>query len=121
MSVKVFYARDAIPERSTYSYLVNMADRDGVAIEAAQIAGILATLRDVNSGTLIRDGEDVYGQNGGEVTTGRFELAFTEEDTQIIGASSAERRVLTLDFSLVGGGRVTREVSFYVRNFADIS
>jgi hypothetical protein len=120
---KVFLVKEAIPERSTYQYRAALTLPSGAPVEPGQLTSILATLRDVASDTIVngRDAQEVLGQNGGSVTTGLFVLQFAESDTAILGSASAERRVLTLDLRLTGGGRVTREVHFYVANFADIA
>jgi len=121
---KEFLVEEAIPERSTYQYRVNLRLPDGALVEPGQVTSILATLRDLASNTILnsRDDQEVKGQNGGTLTSGLFVLQFVEADTVIVGsANTVEQRVLTLDFRLVGGGRLTREVWFFIANFADVT
>jgi len=120
---KVFLATEAIPERSTYQYRTSLLTSAGDPVEPGQVVSILATLRDLATGTFIntRTAQEVKGQNGGVMVSGEFSLQFESADTPIVGAAGLERHVLTLDFRLVGGGRVTREVWHYVANFADIT
>ena len=121
--VKTFLASQGIPERSTYRYEVDLLTAAGAALPAASVSSIKLTLRDVTSDTIVnsRSAVEVINQNGGVLEDGAFSFQFEEADTAIVGSASAERRVLTLDFRMVGGGRVTREVRFYVRNLQDIA
>jgi len=120
---KTFLVQEAIPERSTYQYQVTVTLPNGTLVDPGQVTSILATLRDVPSSTILnsRNAQEVKGENGGTLTTGLFVLQFAEADTLIVGSGSVEQRLLTLDVRLVGGGRVTREIRFYVANFADIA
>lgn len=122
-ATRAFTLAEAIPERSTFKYRAEMTDQDEVALDPDQVTSILATLRDVTSNTILnsRNAQEVLDENGGTLTEGLFELQFEEDDTAIIGIGNVEQRKLTLDFRLAGGGRVTREVTFYVRNFGDVS
>src|SRR5262245_57884213 len=120
---KVFSLAEAIPERSTFTYGVDLYTRGGALVDISQVLRVLLTLRDVRTGDIVnsRDAIEAKDQNGGTVTTGRFEFEFDEADTQMFGKRVTERRLLTLDFRLLGGGRITRQVSFYVRNLLDVA
>jgi hypothetical protein len=120
---KLFKVTEAIPERSTYQYQATISTPAGTPVDPAQISSILATLRDLVSGSVLnsRDAQEVKGVNGGTLTSGLFVLQFAEADSLIVGTEDPEQHVLTLDFRLVGGGRVTREIWLYVANFAAIT
>jgi hypothetical protein len=120
---KTFPVTAAIPERSTYQYRVAVTDAAGLPVAPAQVTSILATLRDAATGTILnsRSSQEVKDVNGGSLTSGLFVLQFAEADNAIIGNEQDEPHVLTLDFRLTGGGRVTREIWFYVANFGSIA
>lgn len=122
MAVKTFSFADAIPERSTYQYQVTLKDAAGEDIAPAGVTSIALTLRDVTSGEIVndRDAVSVKNANGGTLTSGLFVFQFAEADTAILGTGTSEKRILTLDFVLTGG-RITREVTFFVRNLRDIA
>jgi hypothetical protein len=123
MSVKVFPSTQFVPERSTYQYQVGLLAPDKLPVNPTQIASIALALRDVTSGGIVnsRDHIDVLNVNGGVLSLGLFTFQFVSDDTAILGTGVEERRLLTLDVGLVGGGRATHEVSFYVRNLMDIT
>lgn len=122
MSSKRFSLAEAVPERSTYVYSTVLTTPDGDLVQPNQVNSILLTLRDVASDTVVNDRAEVEvkNANGGTLTEGLFAFQFDEADTVILGTRASERRVMTLDFRLTGG-RVTRDVEFYVRNLRDIS
>jgi hypothetical protein len=123
MGVKLFPPTQFVPERSTYQYRAALAAPDGLPAEPAQITSVLLSLRDVASGSIVnsRDGIEAKDANGGTVVLGFFLFQFVSEDMPILGGAAEERRILTLDFHLLGGGRATHEVWFYVRNLRDIT
>lgn len=117
-----FLIAEAIPEKSTYVYRATITDDEDEPVAINDVTNIFATLRDVTSDTIVngRSAQEVKNANGGTLTEGLFTLQFEEDDTSIVGSGTSEQRELTLDFRLAGGGRVTRLVTFYVRNFSDI-
>lgn len=122
MASREFRVAEAIPERSTYTYEVALLDWNGDAMPSSDITAITMTLRDVATDAIVngREAVDVRNANGGTLGAGSFSFRFAQGDTAIVGTASVERRLMTFDFTLSGGGRVTRDVSFYVRNLRDI-
>jgi hypothetical protein len=123
MGVKQFLVAEAIPERSTYPYQVDLETDEGVPINPSDVSSIELTLRDLSSDAIVngRDHLEVKNQNGGVLTAGRFTFTPTEDDTRILGAANIERRLLTLHVHAAAGGGATHQVYFYVRNFRDVS
>jgi hypothetical protein len=123
MGVKEFRFSEYIPERSTWRYQTTIQSDDGVPVVPGDVLSVALTLRDLTSNTIVnsRSAVDVNNANGGSVIAGVFTFQFTQDDTAILGTGNSERRLMTLDFRLSGGGRATHEVYFYVRNFRDIS
>jgi len=123
MGVTQFPFSDAVPERSTWRYQTTIASDTGVLVNPADVLSIKLWLRDVSSDTIVnsRTNIEVNNTNGGTVTVGQFVFQFTEADSVILGTTRFERRLMTLDFHLSGGGRTTHEVRFYVRNLRDIA
>lgn len=123
MAVKHFKSAEFVTERSTPQLTFTVQDADGVEVEPGDISAIAFTLRDAVTDGIVnsRDGVDVFNANGGVFTTGSFALQLTSDDTAILGTATSERRILTLDFTFVGGGREPLEVTFFVRNLRDVS
>jgi len=114
---------DAVPESSSHQYRATITDADGEAIAQAQVSQVLMTLRDVKSDDIVnsRDAVDVLGSELTIPTAGDLRLQFAAEDMPAIGTAEYQQRRLTLDFRLVGGGRFTHAVLFYVQNLTDIT
>lgn len=123
MGIRRFLYSEAVPERSTWRYQVDIESDEGVPVDPGDVISVLLTLRDIGSDAIInsRDAIEVNNSNGGTVTLGRFVFQFEEADTAILGTASSEQRSLTLDWRLAGGGRITHVVTFYVVNLRDIS
>lgn len=122
VATKTFPPTAAIPERSTFLYGVDLSDPDDQPVTVEQIDHIYLSLRDIRTDTIInsRTALEVKNTNGGTLTTGRFEFQFVEDDMPAIGEEELQPRKLTLDIRLVGGGRVTRQVFFWVQSMEDI-
>lgn len=129
-ATKDFLFADAVPEKSTYLYDTLIDDPTGLPLDPGSVSSIRMWLRDLTSDTIVNSRSDVevLNQNGGVLTTGRFTFQFTSDDTAYVWTGSltlprgtAEKRALTLDFHLIGAGRVTHKVTFYVRGFRDIA
>src|SRR5689334_9754720 len=115
---------EAIGERSTPVREFPLYGPDGTTlVDPGQITSIKLSLRDVTADVIVnsRNAIEAKDQNGGTVTTGLFSFQFAEADTAIVGTGSAEQRVLTVDVHLNGGGRMTLERWFWIRNFKDIT
>lgn len=126
MSNQVKLAKSAaVPENSSYQYRATLTDADEVVIGAAAISQILLTLTNVADEATVnsRAAVNVYSGGTGEctVTAGALVMQFDPEDMPSIGTEQYQQRRLTLDVRLVGGGRFTHEVLFYVQNLTDIS
>lgn len=122
-AVKTFSQYAAIPEGSTYQYRLTLTTLAGVPVPPANVTSIFLTLRDPSSGEIVnnREHEAVKNIHGGTyVTPGLFVMQFSEQDMQAIGNEKLQPRRMTLDINLFGGGRVTREVVFWVKAMRDI-
>lgn len=113
----------AVPERETERFRVGLDDDDGLPLAADQVDALYLSLRDKRNDVIVNSRENVQvkNANGGTLTEGLFEMQFTDDDMAAFGAQEFQPRVLTLDFRLVGGGRGTREVRFWVRAMRDIA
>lgn len=111
-----------IGERTSAPYRASLTDADGVDVQPAQIDAIYLSLRDVRSDAIVnsRDAVAVKDANGGTLSVGAFEMQFDEDDMVAVGSETLQPRRLTLDIRLVGGGRVTHEVAFWIRAMEDI-
>ena len=120
-ATKSFLYPDSVGERSTPTYRATWKS-NGVPVQAGSVSAILFWLRDVRTGAIVngRDGVDVFNVNGGALVNGVFTLQLESADTQHYGDGKAEKRLMTFDVLLASGGRLTREVSFYVRSFQDV-
>jgi hypothetical protein len=120
-ATKSFLYPDSVGERSTPTYRATWMS-NGLPVQAGSVSSILFWLRDVRTGAIVngRDGVDVFNVNGGALVNGVFTLQLSSEDTQHYGDGKAEKRLMTFDVLLQSGGRLTREVSFYVRSFQDV-
>lgn len=111
--------REPINERSTRTISVPFTNAAGAPITDGLVTAITATVRDVASGTLIRDEQSVLGANGGTLSGGTLTLLLSQADTQAIGSAALQPRVLTLDLR-TSTLRITEEISYLVRAMADI-
>lgn len=126
MAVTHFGYGDAVPDRTTAQYQTTLLDSDDNPIADAAISDILATLVRVSDGAVInsRDAQSVHNANGGTMhsTSGLFTLQFDEADTAAdTGGDRFQRRRLTLDVTLVAGGRQTHDVQFFVEDLLAIT
>jgi hypothetical protein len=121
--IKTFPQAEAIPERSTPLFSVELQDEDGVAVATSSVDDIFLSLRDKTAGGGIvnsRSNVSVKNTNGGTLTTGLFTMRFEEADMQAIGSAPFQPRQITLDFRLTGSGRMTREIVFWLKSMEDI-
>lgn len=121
-AVKTFAQTEAIPERSTYLYRVALLDANDVVVPAASVVAIALTLRDLTNNAIVnsRSAVSVKNANGGTLVDGQFSFQFTTLDMAALGAARFQPRLLTLDITLTGSGRITREVFFWLRAFVDV-
>lgn len=110
-----------INERSTRTLTIPLTDQAGAPLDAATVATVTASLRDLASGTLIRTAQNVQNTNGGTLTDGELRLVLSPTDTQAIGTASLQPRLLTLDLVTVNGLRITEEIHYLVRALVDIT
>lgn len=97
-----------VEEAGSVRYKCDLLDELGVAIAAAAIATLTATLYDVASDDILnsRDGQNVKNANGGVVglTDGSFYLDLLAADNRIVDATSTkETHKLLLELALIDG------------------
>lgn len=114
---------NAIPERSSFQYEVVLTDPDGEAVSPTDISAIYLTLRDITSDGIVnsRSGVSVKDANGGTLASGLFTMQFDEADMPAVGTAQKQPRKLTLDIRLAAGGRMTREIIFWVESLQDVA
>lgn len=119
---KSFSQTEPVPEQSSYVYSCDLETPAGDAVDPAQVSQIYLSLRDIRTDAIInsRSGVTVKNAHGGTLTSGLFSMQFDPEDMPAIGTEELQPRKLTLDFRLLGGGRVTREIQFWVRAMEDV-
>lgn len=123
MSQKIFGPGDSINEKSTAKYTCTLVDTAGAGIASASVSSLKATLKAADSGTVInsRNAQSVLNTNGGTLdSSGNFALVLGENDTALSGTNKLQERRLTLDVTYTSG-RLTHDVTFYVRALDDIS
>jgi hypothetical protein len=131
--IKTFGDRDAVHEQTDAEYECTFVEAAvGLpALATAAILTIVATLRDVASGTIIngRNAQNVKGANGGALALdGTFTLQLSgETDNIIVGTAdtpTTEKHRLTLEvtYSKISGGTgyLKHEVQFYVLKLKDV-
>lgn len=123
-----FGVADAVPEQGTFPYSLTLRDDAGAALLASAVSTITATLVAVASGTVLFTGRNVKNANGGTLADGTFSLVLSGSSDLALQSDEltntyAERR-LTLVITATGTGGsplpIYREVSFFLRNLADV-
>jgi hypothetical protein len=86
---------------------IPLLDAAGDPINTAAITAIRATLRDVETGTLLLDAVDVHpdaaSSRGTFPSAGVFKLTFTAADMRSVGRRESQGRELTLKITHSGG------------------
>lgn len=114
-----------IEENGEFAYDYDLIDRHGVRVPTADIASIVMTLYNQETGAIInsRDRVDVFNANGGTYdstvtgTTRPGTVEFVPEDNPIINdALSVETHVALFEAEWIDHGRRSWEVYIQVKN-----
>lgn len=122
----------AVPERSAAEYECDFSGANEAedVLLPASIISIAVTLRDVLSGTVIRNAQNVLNANGGTLdVSGKFKLQLDPADHVIFDTTThrtlhQRKMTLRVTYARTGGvsnGELNEEVLYYVEALQDVS